>query len=368
MAFDKLFLQIALVTIDGVGPITAKKLVSHCGGVEAIFQEKKIVLRKIPGIGEPIIEKICSRQTFEIAEKELEFIQKHAIQTHYFLDENYPHRLKHVDDAPVLLFSMGNFSINATKTIAIVGTRKSTAYGNQLTNDIVSALKPFPVQIVSGLALGIDAAAHKQALAENIETVGVLAHGLNTIYPPQNAQIARKMVVNGGLITSYSSQQSLDPGHFPERNKIVAGMSDAVIVVESDVKGGALITANIAFEYNRDVYAVPGKVTDKTSAGCNKIIQRQVAQLLTSANELPALLGWTAANQLKNKTVQPKLFVDLNELETKIVGILEKDGTQKIDIIAVKSGIPLSVVSSTLFQLELKGVVKALPGTQYALI
>ena len=353
--------------MEGVGPITARKLIAYSGGAASIFSSKKTSLLKIPGIGESTVQNILNPELLSKAEKELRFIEKNNIQTFYYLDENYPRRLKEIEDSPIVLFGQGALNLDTDLILSVVGTRKATEYGKALTQKIISDLASFQPLILSGLAYGIDITAHKAALDNGLQTVGVVGHGLDTVYPSVHKPIAEKMKSHGGLISAFTSNSVLDPGNFPDRNKIVASMTDAVLVIEAGVSGGALITANMAFDYNKDVMAIPGRTGDEYSAGCNGLIKRTKAHLVESAADICYVLGWELEINNK-KVIQKQLFVEMTENEQRLFTIMQAEGQLKIDILALKSGFNLSLTSATLFNMELKGLVKCLPGTRYALV
>ncbi|MDD3405328.1 MAG: DNA-protecting protein DprA [Sphingobacteriia bacterium] len=361
---DLLRYQIGLTLIKGIGPVNARKLISYLGSVEAIFCEKKDILKKVPGIGEVLAAEISTQQVLKRADKEIEFIQKHHIKTHYFADASYPYRLKECDDAPILLYSTGNCDFNSGHFVAIVGTRKITPYGKDICHELVQTLAETQqhITIVSGLAYGTDICAHKSALENQIPTIGVVAHGLDRIYPSAHTSIAKKMVANGAVITEYLSETNPDAPNFVERNRIVAGLCDAVIIIESPKRGGSLITAQIANDYNRDVFAFPGKVSDIYSEGCNQLIRTNRAALITCGKDLIDFMGWDVA---QNKPQQQILFNELNPDEQKIIETINKAGTIYINILAKETDISLQKLLALLVQLEFKGLIKALPGSMY---
>lgn len=359
--------QIALSQIPGVGGITAKKLISYCGGVEAVFNEKKAALTKIPGIGENLAKAVLGGRAFDRAEKEMQFIEKHRIRTHFFLDKDYPARLKHCEDGPILIFVKGNANLNAQRVVSIVGTRNITDYGRDKCNELVQGLLPHNALVVSGLAYGVDACAHKKALEAGLETVAVLGHGLDRIYPPLHQQLARKIVGQGALLTDFLTETKPDRENFPKRNRIIAGLCDAVIVIEAADSGGALITANIANSYNRDVFALPGRTTDPYSKGCNVLIKINKANLLESVADLEYIMGWELKKDQK-KAIQPALFTELDANEEKLVDFLRKNPEAGIDFIVANVGFTVSKTSALLLGLEFKGILKPLPGKVYKLL
>jgi len=365
MANDLLY-QIALTEIFNVGVVQAKILVEHFGNAEGIFKASKKELSSIEGIGEVKANAIKAFDDFSAAEQEVEFIEKYKIQTLFLTDIDYPKRLLNCYDSPTLLYYRGNADLNASKIINIIGTRNHTDYGKQITEQLVDELQSLHVLIVSGLAYGIDAIAHKAAVQYNLPTVGVLAHGLDKIYPPQHAGLAKQMLLNGGLLTEHRKDTLPDKHNFPRRNRIVAGMSDATIVVETAIKGGSMITAELANGYNRDVFAVPGKVTDSKSAGCNHLIRNNKAMLLENTEQLIEMLGWS--NQKPKTRKQKELFITLTAEEQILVDLFKEKETIHIDEIFLKSGLTSSSVAAALLSLEFQNVATSLPGKMYKLI
>ncbi|MCS6819038.1 MAG: DNA-processing protein DprA, partial [Chitinophagales bacterium] len=287
---EELFYHIALKFVPDIGSAVIKNLVSWCGNAKFIFTTSKGKLQKIPLVGEirakKILDKNIQHEAFRKAEKELAFIDKHKIECLFYNDKQYPQRLLQCDDAPSLLFFKGSCDLNHERIIAVVGTRSASEYGKEITKKIVSELSKARIMIISGLALGIDGVAHTAALANEIPTVGILGHGLNRIYPENHRNLAKQMLRNGGLLTEYTSQCAFHPSNFPQRNRIVAGLCDALLVVETDVKGGAVITANIANSYNREVFAVPGAVGTKSARGCHFLIKTHKAMLIENAEDV----------------------------------------------------------------------------------
>lgn len=358
---SELFHLLALLQVEGVGDIMAKKLLTAFGSATAVFQAKSNQLRAIEGIGEVLVRKLKDKTIFEKAAAEVQFIEQEGIRVLYFANEDYPERLKHCIDGPVLLFGSGNFDFRNRKLISIVGTRQVTAYGTEFCKKLLEELALFNPIIVSGFAYGVDIVAHQTALEQQLQTVGVLAHGLNQIYPKSHKKYVGKMKQNGGFLTEFWSNSNPDKENFVKRNRIVAGMSEATIVIESAEKGGSLITANLANDYNRDVFAVPGRTTDKYSQGCNELIKTQRAQLITSAADLIYCLSWQLESE-KAKTIQKQLFVSLDLEEQKIYDYLQQNGKQLIDIVALECDFPIFKISSILLNMELKGVIRPLPG------
>jgi len=367
--FTKMLLyEISLTLIDGIGDVLAKNLVSYCGSAESVFKESKRKLEKIPGIGEKTALSISSFSDFQRAEEEIRFIEKNQIIPLFYTHPDYPKRLKNCMDAPVMLYYKGTADLNSQRMVAIVGTRSATDYGKDFTLKLISDLKNLNVCIVSGLAYGIDVSAHKAALKNEMATIGVLGHGLDRIYPPVHNSIAEKMLTSGGLLTEYISETNPDKENFPARNRIVAGISDAVVVIEAASTGGALITAEIANIYNRDVFALPGKIGDNYSEGCNHLIKKNKAALIESAKDIEYIMGWEEKRDSKIPVRQSSLFIELDEEEKNLVALLSTKGRLDIDSICNNSSLPVSRVSSTLLNLEFKGVLKSLPGKIFELI
>ena len=355
--------------IPNVGAVTAKTLISYCGSAEAVFQEKKSHLLKIPGIGANTADNILQQKVFSFVEKEFDFIKKYDIKIHSYLDKSYPSRLLNSNDAPILLFQKGNTDLNQQKIISIVGTRKASAYGKQFIQEFLEELKQSNILVVSGMALGIDGQAHKSALQNQLETVGVLGHGLNYFYPEQNKNTAKDMLQqNGSLLSEYNSQEKFVPANFPKRNRIIAGMADATIVVESEISGGSIITANIANTYNRDVFAVPGRYKDKYSTGCNFLLKTYKANILENAQDLLTHMLWDdSETNKKSKSKQMQLFVDLSKDELIITELLKARESISSDEIMHLSQFSASKIATLLLELELKGVIVGLPGNLYSL-
>ena len=349
-----------------MGDARVKKLVAYCGGAKEVFHQPKSFLNKIPNIGNAVSSAVKSSAVLKLAEDELAFADKNQVKAVSFLDDDYPQRLKHCDDSPIVLYAKGYGSINPERAISIVGTRNATRQGKELTEEIVRELAQADVTIISGLAYGIDVAAHRACLKFGVPTIGCLAHGLDRIYPKENANVAKDMLEIGALITDFPIGTNPDRENFPKRNRIVAGMSDATIVVEAGIKGGALITAELACGYNRDVFAVPGRVDDPFSVGCHKLIMQNKAALVTSGNDVLKALCWDVESGKKQNQPQTKLLIDLTEEQERIVAVLrEKNHT--IDRITVLSGYTMSKVATILLELEFEGVVSTLPGKVYKL-
>ena len=362
----ELYYLLALQKVEGVGDIVAKKLLAHCGDAATIFNTKSSQLASINGIGAVLISKLKNKSIFAKAEAELKYIENNEINVSSFQDNNYPERLKHCIDGPILLFSSGNIDFTNRKIISIVGTRKITSYGSDFCKSLIAELAPLNPIIVSGFAYGVDIIAHQAAIENDLQTIGIVAHGLDQIYPRSHKKYVSKMEQNGGFITEFWSGTNPEKENFVKRNRIVAGISEATIVIESAIKGGSLITANLANDYNRDVFAVPGRTSDKLSLGCNNLIKTQKANLLTCAADLVYILNWDIKQT--NQSVQKKLFITLEIEEQKIYDYLLKSGKEILDIIALECDLPIYKISGILLNMELKGVVRPLPGKLFEAI
>jgi DNA processing protein len=362
----QLLSQIALTLVPHIGAVQARILVDHFGEADAIFKAGKKELSSIEYIGEVRAAAIRQFSNFSEAEAQLRFIEQYNIQALFLTDAGYPQRLLHCPDAPTLLYFKGNANLNAPKVISIIGTRGNTAYGRHLTEQLVADLAGQDILILSGLAMGIDAIAHKAALAAQLPTVGVLAHGLDTIYPAQHKTLAKEMLLQGGLLTEFSSKVAPDKYNFPKRNRIVAGMADATIVVETGTKGGSMITAGLASGYNRDVFAFPGKTTDAKSAGCLSLIQHNKAALITNAQQMMEMMGWWHTT-VGAPAAQTTLFPVLSQEEQLIVDLCKEKEAVHIDELYSSCGLSSSAIAAVLLEMELKGLLTTLPGKRYAL-
>lgn len=358
--------KIGITLIPGVGHVTAKTLIAYCGSAEAVFKEKGATLRKIPDIGSITADAILNQDVLKRAEEEIDFIEKNEIIPLFYLDKNYPLRLKQCDDGPIMLYYKGNADLNTAHTVAVVGTRNATPYGKKLTEDLIHGLEETGALIVSGLAYGIDVASHKAAIDAGLPTVGVVAHGLDKLYPAEHYNLSKKMIENGGILTDFLSGTETAPENFPKRNRIIAGLSDAVIVIESKISGGSLITADIAFSYSREVMAFPGRVDESHSAGCNKLIQQNKAYLIRNANDVIEYLGWK--DEKKQAKQQREIIFDLSPEQEAIVSSLKNnDAPMHIDDIALTAKLSPGLLSSHLLTLEFAGILKSLPGKMYSL-
>jgi len=364
---DNLAYKIAISLIPGIGSVTARNLIAYVGSVQGVFQEKEKNLMKIPGIGEVNAQRVVRQNVLERAKREVEFILKNRIQTFFYLDDNYPTRLKGCSDAPIILYYKGNANLNERRIISVVGTRNATNYGKEMCEELIRNFseKSYRILVVSGLAYGIDVQAHKACLKYNVPTVGVFAHGLDNIYPQLHAPVASKMLGNGGLLSDFISETKIDRQNFLRRNRIIAGLADATIIVESAEKGGALVTADIANSYNRDVFAFPGRSTDLYSRGCNKIIKLNEAVLIENQADIEKAMNWDIKAST-NRTYQTSLFVELTPEEQKLVDLL-KGGERFVDEITIETQMSMSKVSALLLGLEFKGMIISLPGKMYRL-
>ena len=365
---EELLYNIALTLIKDIGDIRAKLLIAYCGSAEAVFKEKYHNLMKIPGVGTTIAGAVTKSKVLDRAEQEISFIEKNNIRTLFFTDEDYPKRLKHCEDSPILLYYKGNADLNTKRIVSIVGTRRCTDYGTSLCQKLLNDLAPLNVLVISGMAYGIDICAHRAALENGMSTIGVFAHGLDDVYPGVHNSTAQKMISQGGLLTEFPSDTNPDAENFPKRNRIVAGLSDAVIVIEAGKKGGALITAELGNSYNRDVFAFPGRVGDEFSEGCNNLIKTNRAALIQSAKDLEYIMGWESSENTSGvKNVQKQLFVDLHPDEEIIVKVLKEKGKVGIDELSILSDMPMSKTATVLLTLEFSGLVRSLPGKVYQL-
>lgn len=360
--------QLALTLVPNIGCVQAKILIEHFGDAGSVFKAKENKLKNIEGIGEVRAQSIKSFSDFSKAEEEIRFIEKYKIKTLFLTDENYPRRLLNVYDSPTLLFYKGTADLNTSKIVAVVGTRNHTDYAKHVTDKLIKDLTSQNVLVISGMAFGVDAIAHKAAVKNNLPTVAVLAHGLDEIYPREHSSLAKDLVKHGGgLLTEFKSKTKPDKHNFPIRNRIVAGMSDAVIVVETGIKGGSMITAELANGYNKDVFAIPGKITDVKSSGCNFLIKNNKAILLTDANELIEMMGWEERSRKPGVRSQREIFIELTKDEKTIVDILKEKDSVHIDELNLRSGLSSSAVAAAILNLELQNVILSLPGKLYKL-
>jgi len=357
--------KLALNFIPNIGAKTVRNLISYCGGLTEVFDVKKSKLLTIPGIGEKRANDILSgmKKALRDAEAECEKLKGKNIKVIFYLDEDYPHKLKHYSDAPLTLYARGNMELNAARCVAIVGTRKVTEYGEVECEKLIEGLSAYGCTIISGLAYGVDTVAHRKAVELGVPTIGVLGNGINRMYPSSNRTLANKMLANGGIVTEYPLDAKPDKANFPKRNRVIAGMSDVVVVIESAEKGGSIITAEYANDYNKDVFAIPGRSSDSMSIGCNDLIKRHKAHLCTSAEDIAYIMRWDKSST----SVQMELVMDLEDDEQNLVDIIRIEPKIGLDSLHYKTRIPLSLLTTTLLNLEFKGLVKPLPGKKYIL-
>jgi len=367
MSDQDLIYVLALQHVPKIGDLSAKKMIGHSGSAEAVLKEKKQNLLKIDGVGTTTLSDLYNPSHLKAAELELQFIKQNQIRCLYFTDEDYPEKLKHCIDGPILLFQSGNVDLKKKRIISIVGTRKITMNGIAFCEKLVEELTVYNPVIVSGFAYGTDITAQKAALKHNLQTLGCLAHGLNQIYPPSHKKYVVDIEKNGGFLTDFWSTDVFDRNNFLKRNRIIAGLSEATIVIESAEKGGSLVTADIANSYNRDVFAVPGRINDIQSAGCNNLIKYQKAHMLTNPLDVPYILNWKLEEE-KKPTIQKQLFVELDENEKTIYKYLKDNNKQMLDVIAIECNMPIFKAASVLLNMELKGVIRPLPGKLFEVI
>lgn len=360
---DDLIYQIALTLLPNIGDVHAKELINRFHTAENVFKAKRKDLESIEGFGITRVKSILDFKDFSRAESEIKFIEKYKINTLFLTDDTYPKRLLNCYDPPCLLYYKGNADLNASKILSVVGTRKNNEYGKALCEKTIADLGGSNVLIVSGLAFGIDTIAHKASLKNNLHTVGVVAHGLDRIYPSENKILAKEMIEMGGLLSEFKSDTNPDKQNFPRRNRIVAGICDALLVIESGIKGGSLITAELGNSYNKDVFAFPGRTTDARSEGCNYLIKNHKASMVTCATDILELMGWAEIKKTVKK--QRELFIELSPDEKIILDILHAEEQMHIDKLYQISNLTSSAVASALLTLEMQGIVCSLPGKIY---
>lgn len=362
---DDIHYLLGLYFHKGIGSVTARTLIQYMGSPKEVFSNSKKKLQSIPGISEKLVAHLNFDDVKKSVDEELRYIEKNNIHVVSYYDKNYPYRLKECHDAPLLLFVKGSTNFNIEHIVNIVGTRHATEYGKQITENIIAGLATYNTSIVSGLALGIDGTAHRAALQHNLPTIAVLGHGFKQLYPPQHKALAKSIEETGTLITEYSSETIFDKSNFPKRNRIVAGMCDATIIVESAAAGGAMITAELAYGYNRDVFAVPGRVTDKYSQGPNGLLKGLKAQIISEAQDIVKAMNWDSA-QRKSSTTLP-LFVQVSEEEQPIVDFLRENPEAPIDVLTQSLSLSPTEAAKYLLQLEMQGILRTLPGKRYVL-
>lgn len=368
---QEIIARLALIQIPGIGDLYAKLLTEYFKGAKFIFSSSRKELSEIPGIGSFLLGNLTSvkikKEVFVRAEKELNYTESNNISILLYDDENYPKNLKDIDDSPYLLFYKGTDILKRSKMLSIVGTRKSTNYGQTMTRNIVNDLKDQDIIVVSGLAYGIDTYAHEFSVDNNIETIGVLAHGLDRIYPYKNSKLAEKMLAHGGLLTEFFSGTNPDRENFPKRNRIVAGISKATVVVEATVQGGALITTKIASSYGREVFAVPGRAIDPYSSGCNHVIKNQTASIIMDGTTVLEALNWEKEGNENMASKQMNLFTGLTKDEERIIDVISRTGKSSKEAISIAMGVKIASVSQILFSMEMKGLIESVPGNNFQL-
>ena len=358
--------HIALTLIPDVGPKTAKLLVSYCGSAQAVFKAKKRTLAKIPQIGQKVVNNIADHSdAYDKAEREIRFLEKINARAIDFYSDDYPKRLKHFEASPLVLYARGDMDLNASRTVAIIGTRNPSEQGKIQCEKLIEDLKPYDVQIISGLAYGIDTSAHNTAVDCKMPTIGVMGHGLDRIYPAANKKLAARMIENGGLVTEFPTETKPDRENFPMRNRIIAGLSDVVVVVESKKRGGSIITVEFANAYHKDVFAIPGRINDPLSEGCNRLIKQHKAHLLEGADDIGYIMRWDEYDQAK--TVQKSLFIEYSPEESMVMDVFKEVEEVTIDELNYKVKSTPSQLAAMLLNLEFKGAIRSLPGKKYIL-
>lgn len=360
---EPILYKIAASLIPNLGAVNMRNIISYCGSVEQVFKSKKSSLLKIPGVGENKANAILNSDALIKAEIELKKIQDYKIDPIFYLDKNYPPRLRNYSDAPLILYTKGNISCLKKRTVAIVGTRKVTSYGILECEKLIEQLYTYDCTIISGLAYGVDTIAHRKSVELGLPTIGVLGHGINKLYPKANLKLGRKMIDHGALISEYPMDTPPDRVNFPRRNRVIAALADAVVVVESAIKGGSIITAEYANEYSKDVFAIPGKLTDEFSTGCNFLIKTHKAHLCQSADDLAYIMRWDKEQEAK----QLNLIVELDEIEKPIYDLIHDNQNIGLDKLHYMSKTPLGQLTSLLLKLEFRGLIKSLPGKKYIL-
>lgn len=359
--------HLALMNIEGIGPINARKIISKYKNISELFEEKKSTEIKIDGISETLITRIKNFKDFEKIDNEIEYIKAQNIKLFTILDENYPTNLKECYDAPIILFSKGNIQFQNRKIISLVGTRNMTAYGNGFIKELIQEIAKYNPIIVSGYAYGVDICAHLNAIENNLQTIAVLGHGLNQTYPKIHKKYNQLILENGGFVTEFTTFDIFKKENFLKRNRIVAGLANATLIIESALKGGSLSTAKLANEYHRDVFALPGRNTDLMSQGCNYLIKTNQANLLTSVDDLVYYLNWDKENKNVSEVKPYKIPENLNLEELKVISYLKENGPEILDIIALQTEIPVYKLSVILLNLELRSLILPLPGKLFEL-
>jgi DNA processing protein len=368
MKEKQLLYRLALAMVPNIGPVYAKKLLDHFGDAESIFRATPAALGKVSGVGAVRADAISSFDQFSLAEKELAFVEKYGIRCIFFTDKDYPQRLLGVRSAPILLYYKGNADLNSRRIVSVIGTRTPTEYGKRMVEQLLRELAVYGPLVISGLAYGIDGIAHAAALKHSLPTLGVLGHGLDQIYPPQHKALAREMVKHGGLITNFNTASEPASHNFPVRNQIVAGMSDALVVAETGIKGGSMLTVGDALRLKKKVFVFPGRITDKASSGCNKLIQEGNARLLLSASQLSAEMGWDPLNKPDAPPPEGReaqAAKNLSDQEKLLLRLINGKETTSVDQLSAQVQLSSTAIAMALLNLELKGLVLPLPGKMY---
>jgi DNA processing protein len=356
--------RIALSKLNGIGPIRAAQVLLKLENINLLFESTLQEIKIQTGLPESFLRALKREEAINLAEKQLNFNHKNAISTHFFLDSSYPRRLRQCSDAPIVIYTKGKMDLNHTQIVSIVGTRNHTEYGKELLKNLITSFKDKNILVVSGLAYGVDIHAHDLCLKNNIQTIGVLGHGLDRIYPSQHKQIAKDMQENGGLLTEFMISTNPDRENFPMRNRIVAGLADATIVIESKERGGSMITAELANDYSRDVFAFPGDIGRQTSEGCNALIKKQKAHLISSGNDFLTFMNWESTPI----QVQKKMALNLDSDEIQLVNLLKGGISLHADVLGMKTTMSASKINVLLFQMEMKNIIEQLPGKLFRLI
>lgn len=358
---------VALSMLPNIGSVLAQNLLSYCGSCEQIFKLSKARLQRVPGIGAERAARIAESDVLRLADREMKFMADHHITPLFFTDENYPSRLRQCADLPVMLYYKGNANLNQVRVLGIIGTRKITDYGRQQTQQLVEALAGKGILVISGLAYGVDIQAHKACLQYGLPTVGVLGHGLQMLYPDQHKTTAKRMLEHGGLLTEFHSQEEFAPHNFPRRNRVVAGLCDALVVVESAANGGSMLTVRQATSYNREIFAVPGRLTDPMSAGCNQLIANNEAVMFSSAKDLLEVMHWTDGSApIKSKVLE--LPLDLPPPARAVAEVLRGKGEVELDVLSLTVGLSSSEMAGLLLEMEMNNWIVTLPGKRYRLV
>ena len=359
-----LIYKIAITKVPSIGPKTAKNLISYLGGLDNVFAASKKELQTVPGVGLKTADLILNKAYFEAAEKEVAYLAKHNIDTHFYLDDTYPKVLRNYEDQPVLLYTKGVVDFNHRRSVGVIGTRNATSRGTAFTEKLVADFAAADIHVISGLAHGIDGAAHKAACDNGLYNMAVLGHGIDTVYPAAHRGLAKRVEECGMLVTEFGIGVKPDRERFPMRNRIIAGLCDALLVIESKERGGSMVTVEFAENYNKDVFAVPGRTSDVYSKGCNKLIRRHKAGLIENIDDLLYFMNW----DVEEGGHQSELFVELTEEEHKVVEVIRQHGEIEIDFLVKTLGITQSNLAPLLLNLELNNLVQALPGKKYTVL